>query len=639
MQYSVFISYRREGAFDTACLIAEKLRNRGYRVFLDVESMRSGKFNEQLYSVIGQCRDFVLVLPPGGLDRCDNGDDWLRLEILHAMKHNKNIIPVMLKGFSWPRKMPEGLEGLENYQGVAASDINYFDSAMDKLMSYLESRPAYFSRKAVRYSALALLSACILAVAAVIGIYGSSVPVCKEQVTRMVSKLSVLNVLVSESDAVMQEWKDFYSSYSSTDSKERLALRQDIAKTLDFYEKEIGRIDTDTVSVRLTDSQKRNLQFGGMDPAAIELFHNSLYPSFFDDAYHAIDILRKYLQAADIYEMSVSTADVNAKIFRHSVYSVYYAFLSECSELSDKIMQPYYEASSMWTNLPVNVGTHLPKREYERLQKSETEKAEVLLSELGHLNTALALALEKDQKRLDDLKEKVAIVASQNEINDRVNRIIRKTGELTAMQKELQETADKVDEMVRATIDKCRLSPDDDQYYMWGKIIRLGSLMETTLVSRENAMLQKEKEKAEAEAMGFDTSSWFEPTYRIAPKDILGEIHDRLDQYLTYFPETSIYVPQARRYFSDVLEGKCKPGGMIVMATKDNLEHPVLKLGDIVVSRNGQTVNTAEQFSFSKATTGEDHMTFLRLSGDSLVEHIETVPANDIPVGLLPLKE
>ena len=372
MQYSVFISYRREGAFDTACLIAEKLRNRGYRVFLDVESMRSGKFNEQLYSVIGQCRDFVLVLPPGGLDRCDNGDDWLRLEILHAMKHNKNIIPVMLKGFSWPRKMPEGLEGLENYQGVAASDINYFDSAMDKLMSYLESRPAYFSRKAVRYSALALLSACILAVAAVIGIYGSSVPVCKEQVTRMVSKLSVLNVLVSESDAVMQEWKDFYSSYSSTDSKERLALRQDIAKTLDFYEKEIGRIDTDTVSVRLTDSQKRNLQFGGMDPAAIELFHNSLYPSFFDDAYHAIDILRKYLQAADIYEMSVSTADVNAKMFRHSVNSVYYAFLSECSELSDKIMQPYYEASSMWTNLPVNVGTHLPKREYERLLPAGT---------------------------------------------------------------------------------------------------------------------------------------------------------------------------------------------------------------------------------------------------------------------------
>ena len=91
MNYSVFISYRREGGFETASLIAEKLRNTGYSVFLDVESLRSGKFNEQLYAVIKQCTDFILVLPKDGLNRCANENDWVRLEVACAMRNDKTV--------------------------------------------------------------------------------------------------------------------------------------------------------------------------------------------------------------------------------------------------------------------------------------------------------------------------------------------------------------------------------------------------------------------------------------------------------------------------------------------------------------------------------------------------------------------
>ncbi|WP_294743473.1 TIR domain-containing protein [uncultured Prevotella sp.] len=45
--YNIFISYRRT-AYDTAKLIAEKLRHAGYHVFFDVDTLTSGKFNEQL---------------------------------------------------------------------------------------------------------------------------------------------------------------------------------------------------------------------------------------------------------------------------------------------------------------------------------------------------------------------------------------------------------------------------------------------------------------------------------------------------------------------------------------------------------------------------------------------------------------
>ena len=40
VKYDVFISYRRD-AFESANLIAEKLRSAGYTVFFDVEMLRS----------------------------------------------------------------------------------------------------------------------------------------------------------------------------------------------------------------------------------------------------------------------------------------------------------------------------------------------------------------------------------------------------------------------------------------------------------------------------------------------------------------------------------------------------------------------------------------------------------------------
>lgn len=57
-KYDIFISYRRT-SYDTANLIATRLKAAGYRVFFDLESMRSGPFNEQLYNVIKECKAFV----------------------------------------------------------------------------------------------------------------------------------------------------------------------------------------------------------------------------------------------------------------------------------------------------------------------------------------------------------------------------------------------------------------------------------------------------------------------------------------------------------------------------------------------------------------------------------------------------
>lgn len=143
--YDVFISYRRDGGDTLAQLIYDRLTERGYRVFLDIESLRSGKFNEKLLAVISQCRDLVVILPPGALERCREDGDWLYLELSHALVERKNIVPVMMKGFAWPEDMPVGLEELKHFNGIQDSK-DYFDAVIDKMTTLLQSRASVSAR-------------------------------------------------------------------------------------------------------------------------------------------------------------------------------------------------------------------------------------------------------------------------------------------------------------------------------------------------------------------------------------------------------------------------------------------------------------------------------------------------------------
>ncbi len=149
MKYDIFISYRRDGGEFVGKVIYDKLTAKGFRCFFDVETMRSGKFNEQLYGVLYNCKDVLVILSPGALDRCVNEGDWVRQEIAHAMKQGKNIVPVMLRSFNWPDSLPEDIAELPNYEGVNASS-EYFDASLDKIIALLESKPEQAASPSMR---------------------------------------------------------------------------------------------------------------------------------------------------------------------------------------------------------------------------------------------------------------------------------------------------------------------------------------------------------------------------------------------------------------------------------------------------------------------------------------------------------
>ena len=98
MIYDIFISYRRDGGGATAGRINDMLTNDGYSVSYDVDTLREGRFDDQLLTRIEQCQDFILVVDKNCFARTidpatDPKEDWLWQELSYALKLKKNVIP------------------------------------------------------------------------------------------------------------------------------------------------------------------------------------------------------------------------------------------------------------------------------------------------------------------------------------------------------------------------------------------------------------------------------------------------------------------------------------------------------------------------------------------------------------------
>jgi hypothetical protein len=146
--HDVFISYKRRTASAEARLIRSDLAQRGLRVFMDVTDLGGGLFDESLRERIAHTPNFIVVLAPHAMDRCADEGDWLRIEVSQAIATKRNIVPVILPGFRFPKELPEELSALPRYQSVEYSHI-FYDAMMTRLLEMLD-KPAHFRDKPPR---------------------------------------------------------------------------------------------------------------------------------------------------------------------------------------------------------------------------------------------------------------------------------------------------------------------------------------------------------------------------------------------------------------------------------------------------------------------------------------------------------
>lgn len=152
MKYDVFISYRREGGYDIAKHLNDLLVRDGYRVSFDIDTLRNGDFDIQLLSRIEECKDFILIVDKHAFDRTldknfDSTKDWMRCELAHALKHNKNIIPVFLSGvIGFPDGLPADIVNVTKKNGPEYNRyyFNDFYETLKKRFLHKRNKYKYF---------------------------------------------------------------------------------------------------------------------------------------------------------------------------------------------------------------------------------------------------------------------------------------------------------------------------------------------------------------------------------------------------------------------------------------------------------------------------------------------------------------
>nr|XP_004664659.1 NAD(+) hydrolase SARM1 [Jaculus jaculus] len=139
----VFISYRRSSGSQLASLLKVHLQLHGFSVFIDVEKLEAGKFEDKLIESVTGARNFLLVLSAGALDKCMRDfecKDWVHKEIVTALSCGKNIVPI-IDGFEWPdpQALPEDMQAVLTFNGIKWSH-EYQEATIEKIIRFLQGR-------------------------------------------------------------------------------------------------------------------------------------------------------------------------------------------------------------------------------------------------------------------------------------------------------------------------------------------------------------------------------------------------------------------------------------------------------------------------------------------------------------------
>ena len=386
--FDIFVSYRRT-SFDTANLIATKLQMAGYSVFFDVETLRSGKFNERLFEVIEQCKDFVLVLPPNALDRCNDEGDWVRLEVEHAMKHGKNIIPVMLRGFEWPaaETLPESLRELPKYNAITAADPQVFAENMERLKrSFLVSRTktSWQKYRMVLYFVCAVVIGIVCfvmlgrntqqtATSEGVGVKSEGSvsnaqveQVCADYALMIFGEYAKCDINMTVIESAYKEWLKFVENYDEAKFLEQVTSFE---KSMESYRLQLMAPE----KIVITDADEQTLRDAGIKKSVVS-GHNLEFGEFYKETNRFIDTLIDYAWAENpalLLEFSAHGLDTRI----YSLEMCYYSMLHTFSEMPASIYDELYEvfpSLSYFANVPLQ----LPSEEYKRMSDVAYNKFE-----------------------------------------------------------------------------------------------------------------------------------------------------------------------------------------------------------------------------------------------------------------------
>jgi hypothetical protein len=154
----IFLAYRRQEASAVAGRLYDRLVDRfGPTIFMDVSSIEIGQdFADAIKQAVASSQVILVLIgnewntlvDHEGRRQLDNPNDWIRLELEAALKHDLHIIPVLIDGASMPGRqdLPESLKDLADRQVMGIQlhrdrfqrDVEFLIGALE---SYFKTAP------------------------------------------------------------------------------------------------------------------------------------------------------------------------------------------------------------------------------------------------------------------------------------------------------------------------------------------------------------------------------------------------------------------------------------------------------------------------------------------------------------------
>lgn len=630
--YDIFISYRREGGFETADSINQRLQKAGYSVFLDLEQLNSGKFNEKLLEVIEGCEDFILVLPPNALNRCNDPQDWVRREVEHAIAKGKNIVPIMLRGFEWPdeNSLPETLRDLSLYNGITASDHNLFEENIERLKhKFLKSKPGFTWRRYKKYilSVMAVLLACVGYI-----IYSKYTEkdnydkLSQEYAMAMMTEFVKAHENYAMYESLIRDWKTYATECEK--GNQRIAC-QGFMASVDNWSKKLHQPQ----DVVFTEDYLKMLRDRGVEVEEFKAFNKAC-----DLEYENIATAFENLSLYTLIDYTPSISE--SVYFTHDFYmlslkSNYCMMLYLYSEmnLTDETWEKLGRAISelrFMSEIPIR----LSSQEYEVMTYSIINEMEDKRNKMEWILLDLEKKLQQVEQQDSELTDSLSQVENSSKLT---SSLIDKTIEYT--QKEIE-----IAEEYNNAMAKFSLKSSDDQGTMWGKILRMAKLAETSRQWEVEDMTRYKKNVAEAKKKGVNSDHLSKPVYLIPSSQKFDVVDQMLAQYQSFNPanESTInqYVASARAYYKQVSQGKVASDvGILMMGTDGGRKHPAYEIGDIIIERNGTTIRSTSDYVKSGGK-GQNQVVVLRKSGAGLKKTTISFPSDcPVTIGALELHE
>lgn len=162
MPAGIFISYRRDDSRHAAGRLADDLSQAfgAERIFRDIEGIDLGvDFAQSLEKALAACSVMLVLIGPQWLQvqdnkrggrRLDQADDWIRQEIVTALKRDVRVVPVLLEGAHLPDagELPAELQPLVRRQAMELSDVRWRGD-LRRLIDALAKLPGFEPKKPV----------------------------------------------------------------------------------------------------------------------------------------------------------------------------------------------------------------------------------------------------------------------------------------------------------------------------------------------------------------------------------------------------------------------------------------------------------------------------------------------------------